>query len=87
MSATRYRAPPAADLLMVELEELVAVFHRASGITHLIAAPVPELLIAMAGRWMTLDDIEAAFELVDGDQTSLIAMMDELALAGLIERA
>ncbi|OWK32795.1 HPr-rel-A system PqqD family peptide chaperone [Sphingomonas mucosissima] len=87
MNATRYRAPPASDLSMVLLDELVAIFHRASGITHLVASPVPELLTALAGRWMTLDDIEQEFELIDGDRASLVSIMDGLGVAGLIERA
>lgn len=87
MGATRYRAPPAEGLVVVPLDEIVAIFHRASGITHLVAPPVPELLNLMAGRWTTLDDIERTFELIDGDRAGLIAMFDELAVAGLVERA
>lgn len=87
MSATRYRAPPADGLAIVSLDELVAVFHRASGITHLVASPVPELLDALAGRWLTLDALEAEFELVEGDRSSLVATLDDLARAGLVERA
>lgn len=87
MNATRYRAPPASDLSMVVLDDLVAIFHRASGITHLVASPVPELLVALAGRWMTLDDIEEKFELVDGDRAGLVTIMNGLVVAGLIERA
>lgn len=87
MTATRYRAPPADGLVIVALGELVAVFHRASGITHLIASPVPELLEALGGHWLTLDALEAEFDLVEGDRERLIATLDELAVAGLIERA
>ncbi len=87
MSATRYRAPPADGLRIVALDDLVAIFHRPSGITHLVAVPVPELLEGLAGRWLTLADLEAEFELVDGDRASLAATLDELAVAGLVERA
>jgi PqqD family protein of HPr-rel-A system len=87
MTATRYRAPPADGLLLASLDELVAVFHRASGITHLVTSPVPELIGALSGTWMTLDAIEGEFELIDGDRTALATMLDELAVAGLIERA
>lgn len=86
MSATRYRAPPADGLAIVALDELVAVFHRSSGITHLVASPVPDLLEALAGRWMTLDGVEAEFDLVEGDRASLSATLDELVVAGLVER-
>lgn len=87
MSATRYRAPPAAGLTIVPLDELVAVFHRASGITHLITLPVADLLEAIGGRWMTIDAIESEFEVADGDSASLSAALDELVTAGLVERA
>jgi PqqD family protein of HPr-rel-A system len=85
MSATRYRAPPADGLAIVSLDELVAVFHRASGITHLVTSPVPELLEALAGRWLTIDALEAEFDLVEGDRSGLIATLNELAIAGLVE--
>lgn len=87
MTATRYRAPPASDVSMASLDELVAIFHRASGITHLVVPPVAELLVAIAGRWVTLDNIEHEFELVEEDRQGLISVLNDLAVAGLIERA
>lgn len=87
MNATRYRAPPADGLAIVSLDELVAVFHRASGITHLVTSPVPELLEALAGRWLTIDALEAEFDLVEGDRAGLAATLEELAIAGLVELA
>ena len=39
-----YRAEPLSSLLIEPLDELTAVYHRASGITHLLAPPAPELL-------------------------------------------
>lgn len=86
MTATRYRAPPADCLAIVPLDDLVAVFHRASGITHLVTSPVPELLEALAARWMTLEALEVEFELVGGDRATLVATLDELVMAGLLER-
>lgn len=87
MPATRWRAPPADGLLIAPLDELVAIFHRASGITHLVTSPVPELLDALAGEWRTLADLETVFELVDGDRAALVARLAELASAGLVEAA
>ena len=33
VAATRWRAPPLDDLLIEPLDQIVAIFHRASGIT------------------------------------------------------
>jgi PqqD family protein of HPr-rel-A system len=85
--ATRWRAPPADGLRIVPLGDITAVYHRASATTHLVVSPVPELLDELAGRWCTVDEIEAAFDLVDGGREGLIARLDELRTAGLIEAA
>ncbi|QNE31403.1 HPr-rel-A system PqqD family peptide chaperone [Sphingomonas sp. NBWT7] len=85
--ATRYRAPPADGLAIVALDDLTAVFHRASGITHLIAPTTLDLLDALGGRWLTLDAVEQTFELVEGGRTALLETLDALTVAGLIERA
>ena len=87
MAATRWRAPPAGELLIVPLDEIVAIFHRGSGITHLVASPVPELLAALSGEWRTLADLDAMFDFVDGDNAALVARLEELAVAGLVETA
>lgn len=87
----RYRAPGAGELRIVPLDELIAVYHRASGQTHLVVSPVPELLEALADRWLTAEDLLAAlatdYDLPDGDNTALVARLDELAETGLVERA
>jgi len=44
----RYRAPPAEALLIAELDAFTAIFHRPSGITHLLASPAPEILEVLA---------------------------------------
>lgn len=87
MTATRWRAPPADGLRMAVLDDVIAIYHRASGTTHLVASPVPELLAHLAGRWVTADEIEDAFDLVGGTRAALIAQLGELADAGLVEAA
>lgn len=86
----RYRAPPPAALRGVALDTLSAVYHRASGQTHVVAPPVPELLDLLAGRAMTADELLAAlaerFDLPDGDAAALTARLDELVDTGLVER-
>jgi PqqD family protein of HPr-rel-A system len=86
----QYRAPGAGELRFARLDELTAVFHRASGQTHLVAAPVPELLAALADRELTADELLAGllaeYDLADADREALVARLDELVEIGLVER-
>jgi len=86
----RYRAAAPATLRIVPLDALTLVFHRASGITHLVDAPVPEILEALGDEALSLDMLLARlaerFDLGDGGREALAARLDELAAAGLVER-
>ncbi len=86
----RYRAPPPAALRVVALDALTAVYHRASGQTHVVAPPVPEILDLLADRALTAEALLAAlaerFDLPDGDAATLTARLDELVETGLVER-
>ncbi len=77
-----------AALRAVPLDAFVAVYHRPSGITHLLTSPAPEILAALAERALTADGLLASltndYELEDA--ASLIARLDELVAAGLVER-
>ena len=87
---TRFLAADPASLRIVALDELTLVYHRASGITHVLAPPAPELLAALANP-LTLDELlaqlSAAFDLLDGDREALAARLDELIAAGLVAAA
>lgn len=91
MRATRYRAPPADAVRIVALDDLVAIHHRASGITHLVDRTTPELLTTLGGDWTTADALLArlaeAFDMPDANRAAMAARLDDLAMAGLIERA
>ena len=86
---TQYRAAPAATLRIEPLDALTLIYHRASGITHLVDSPVPELLDLLAES-LTLDQALTAlaerFDLVDPDRDALAARIDELVASGLVER-
>lgn len=86
---TRYRAAPAATLRIVPLDVLTLVYHRASGITHVVDSPVPELLEVLGSNALTLDEtlaaLAAAHDLIDPDRYALAARLDELVAAGLVE--
>jgi PqqD family protein of HPr-rel-A system len=83
-----YRAAPATALLAVPLDAFTALFHRASGITHLLTEPAPEILAALAdgplSREALLRRLAAGYDLADGDETALTARLDELVAAGLV---
>jgi len=90
VTANRYRAADAATLRIVPLDALTLVFHRASGITHVVDSPVPEILEALGEEVLTAPDLlgrlTARYELGDADPVALAVRLDELAAAGLVER-
>ena len=71
------------------LDTLAAIFHRASGITHIVASPVPELIAALAEP-RSLDELLAhlagAYDLIDAYPAAVTARLDELVEAGLVLR-
>jgi len=83
----RYRAPATDALIATDLDTLTALFHRPSGITHLVASPVPEILAALAEP-MTRDQLLAAlardYDLTDPDPRALAQRLDELVASGLV---
>ncbi|RYD56151.1 MAG: HPr-rel-A system PqqD family peptide chaperone [Sphingomonadales bacterium] len=88
-AASLYRAAPPASLRIVPLDALTLIYHRASGITHVVDAPVPEILEALAeplGVDGLLAKLAADYDLLDADREALATRLDELAAAGLVER-
>lgn len=70
------------------LDDFTLVYHRASGITHLLNAPAPEILATVGEAGMTLaslvEALGAEFDLPDLDADALAARLDELVSAGLV---
>ncbi|WP_242116849.1 HPr-rel-A system PqqD family peptide chaperone [Sphingomonas lacusdianchii] len=85
----RYRAPPPGHVLILSLDPLTAIYHRASGQTHVVAPPVPEMLALLVDP-LTPGELLAAlgerYDLPDGDVAALTARLDELAAIGLVTR-
>lgn len=97
MSALRFAALPDADLKRVPLGGLEAIYHVPSGITHLLAEPVPDLLDALAGlepgqsatAAQVLALVSQRFDIVGDDpeeapEAVLTERLTELGLLGLI---
>ncbi len=79
-------------MLIVEpLDIFTAVFHRPSGITHLLNEPAPQILEALADKPLDsaalLDRLAGQYELdvIEGIEM-LQARLDELEAAGLVDR-
>jgi PqqD family protein of HPr-rel-A system len=88
--ATIYRAASPDSLIVVPVDLLTAIYHRASGQTHLMACPAPEILEALADAPLDaealLAKLRADYDLVDADPAALTARLDELVETGLVER-
>ncbi|HXH14587.1 MAG TPA: HPr-rel-A system PqqD family peptide chaperone [Sphingomonas sp.] len=92
-----FRAPPGDGVLLAPLDEFTAVFHRASGITHLLTEPAPQILAALTERGTEsgaegglsldtlLDRLGRDYDLTDGTREALAARLDELVESGLVE--
>lgn len=83
----------AADRLSATaLDTLTALYDRASGQTHLLASPLPEILAALgesaASAQAVADRLSATFDITDGgDVTARVEeCLDELAALGLVTR-
>ena len=89
MAAPRFVADPEDCFRAVELDGLTALYHRPSGMTHILAAPAPQLLAALGGKPLTLGELSAViaeqFDLEQAD--ALEARLEELEAAGLVSRA
>ena len=93
MGGPRFVADPAADRPEVRIDGFAILYHRPSGMTHVVASPVPELLTAIAGDPADVAQIVARLgaehELAGDDALEAIvaARIEELEAAGLVRRA
>jgi len=87
---TLYKAAAPETLRIVPLDALTLVYHRSSGVTHIVDTPVPEILETLSEAPLTAPDLLARlgerFDLVDADPAALAVRLDELAAVGLAER-
>lgn len=97
MTVRAFAALPGHAIKRVRLGGLEAIYHAPSGITHLLAQPVPELLDALDeagdGRFVTSAEmavrIAERFDLVGDDpqeapEQVLAERLAELAALGLV---
>jgi PqqD family protein of HPr-rel-A system len=87
----KYRTEPAAQLLVEPLDAMTLIYQRRSGITHIVAEPIPEILAVMGGDAIGASGIAqrlAAQYDIDGEDAvaAVAARLEELAALGLVER-
>ncbi|MEJ6595500.1 HPr-rel-A system PqqD family peptide chaperone [Parasphingorhabdus sp.] len=88
----KYRAAPKDDLIWHGLDSMMLLFHRPSGIAHILADPAPAIMEVMedaplaaaeiASRLTVLFDVEAGADLED----IIFARLEELSALGLLTR-
>ena len=92
LSITPYRAEPVDQRLIEPLDSMTLIYQRLSGITHIVAEPVPQMLAAMGHDAVDVATLVARlvehFDLGDpGEAQNIIgARLEELAELGLVER-
>lgn len=86
-----YNAEPADQLLVEPLDAMTLIYQRRSGITHIVAEPVPEILAAMGEDALDVAAVAkrlaAQFDIDMGNAEAVVASrLEELAALGLVER-
>ena len=92
MAGPFYISDPPDAVRIFELDGLTALFHRPSGMTHILAPPAPQILAALAEKAADaaelLRRVGEQFEVEDDDKEEKIeARLAELEAAGLVRRA
>lgn len=74
-------------MIAVSLEELTAVYHRASAMTHVLIEPAPQIIETLQRAALTLIELSAALDLEASDEAVLAERLAELEESGLVARA
>ncbi|WP_043157915.1 HPr-rel-A system PqqD family peptide chaperone [Sphingomonas sp. STIS6.2] len=83
-----YRADQPGGLVLAPLDAFTVVYHRRSGMTHLLTEPAPQILAILGDAGLSLDALlyrlAGDFDLADATRPALAARLDELVAAGLV---
>jgi len=91
MAGARFIADPEECVESVALDGLSVLFHRPSGMTHIVAPPAPQILEALrlgpADAGELLARLRAWYDF-EGDEAAdaIEARLEELEVAGLVSR-
>jgi PqqD family protein of HPr-rel-A system len=87
-----YKAEPASGRIVMPLDVMTLIYQRSSGMTHIVAEPVPEILDVMGDDAcdpaLVAARLATRFDLGDETQAKAIIAerLHELATLGLVER-
>ena len=92
MAGPVFATDPETQVRAVELDGLSVLFHAPSGMTHIVAAPAPQILDALrigpADAGELLARLRAWYDFEGDDAADAIdARLEELEAAGLVRRA
>jgi PqqD family protein of HPr-rel-A system len=92
MTGARYAADPEECVRSVALDGLWLLFHKPSGMTHIVAPPAPQILEALrlgpADAGEILARMRAWYDLEGDDAADAVeARLEELEAAGLVRRS
>jgi len=86
----KYRAAPKADLIWHDLDSMMLLFHRPSGITHMLADPAPAIIEVMEDAALSAAEIASRLTILfDVDpgadaEEIILARLEELSALGLV---
>ncbi len=87
----RYIADPPAERRLIARDDVYIIYHRPSGMTHVVATPVPEILDALgqgpADIAGLIERLPPDWELDAEDAPALAARIAELVASGLVRAA
>lgn len=87
-----YKAEDDDQMVIEPLDVITLIYQRRSGITHMVAEPVPEMLAAMGNDEIDaaalLERLSALFDLGEASEAVAVitARLEELADLGLVNR-
>jgi PqqD family protein of HPr-rel-A system len=89
VSGAVYQADPPEMRLAIPVEGMLLVYHRPSGVTHVLATPAPEILDSLAEGPGDAALLAARLGVADAPDADAIiaARLEEMAAAGLVWRA
>lgn len=90
---TTYALAENAPLIIEPLDAMTLIYQRRSGLTHMVAEPIPEILTVMGSQPQTAEDTtrRLATEFDFGENTQVVveivaSRLEDLAKLGILER-